>query len=697
MSFNQIKKSETLLKDKTGIPWICIYAARKEAGGAYKSYTTNIPSQELPIVTAFNTEAEFLAVMSSTTYGGANLTKFTYGSYYTSYNFTPGPGGGDITPIDIQQQATVSVSNGKVNNISFTGTTGSVYYRYNSKNDTKWENSNTTLVNQMKTAMGPVVEIASLNTDAYAGTNEVLFKNYYENYNGKYAKVGTHYYQMFVNVTDDTFSTTLPGGTVWNSFKNNMQQFYATTISAGQQDKVMKLEGTRRKLTFTYNLVNLSQLNVDININRNHLFDAPYDMFCLPYSDNVYLRIGNNGSHIRANKETSYRIANSLALDYGVGDNATIYDIQILPYCPIPEIETSTYNGLTELILIPTNTSIQQKYYSEIAEVTGSSSSIVGYIYHALNSSFTTLIDLSLSANNIKINNETDVYRLCSPNYNGIFEFSLAKNGGISGINVQCTYKPHTPYIKVFPIWGRLYGSGFGVGDFDARGLICGGDFSIPIVNSAWTNYQLQNKNYQIAFDRQIENLEFNNKYQRIAEQVNATVGTLGGAASGAAAGSVAGPWGAVIGGAVGGITSMVGGITDVYINDKLRNEALDYTKDQFGYQLGNIKALPQSLSKVSAFNIDNKYFPFLEYYTCSDEEKEALANKLVYNGMTVMTIGSISDYINNQWSYTLGAKQFNSKGYIKGKLIYITGLDGDYHIVKAIADELNKGAYFNV
>ena len=144
------------------------------------------------------------------------------------------------------------------------------------------------------------------------------------------------------------------------------------------------------------------------------------------------------------------------------------------------------------------------------------------------------------------------------------------------------------------------------------------------------------------------------------------------------------------VGAAVGGVLSAVGGIADVAISDKLRNEAIDYTKDQFGYKLGNIQALPYTLTKVSSFNSNNKLFPVLEYYTCTDVEKEALANKIAYNGMSVGVIGTINQFVENKWSY----KGIESKGYIKGKLIRLETVEDDYHIINAIASELYNGVY---
>ena len=82
------------------------------------------------------------------------------------------------------------------------------------------------------------------------------------------------------------------------------------------------------------------------------------------------------------------------------------------------------------------------------------------------------------SAEDIKVSNECDMYRLSSGNYNGIFEFSMAKSYGIEGVKIECNYKPFSPYIHVIPKLKGLYGENFTNLD-DARGLICGGDFSL--------------------------------------------------------------------------------------------------------------------------------------------------------------------------------------------------------------------------
>ena len=287
-----------------------------------------------------------------------------------------------------------------------------------------------------------------------------------------------------------------------------------------------------------------------------------------------------------------------------------------------------------------------------------------------------------------KVMSECSMYRLCSPNYASMFEYNLAKNAGINNtditdnpivFHVDYGYKPFSPYVRVAPIFGGLYGSNYN----DARGLILSGDFSITSITDKWQQYQLQNKNYQLAFDRQIENMEVNNAYARKAEITQAIVGTASGAMSGATAGAMMGNPGLAIGGAVaGGVASMVGGVADTIINQKLRNEAINYAKDNFGFALGNIQALPHTINKVSAINPNFRYFPILEIYDATDDEKNALRQKLLYNGMTVGKINTISAYIQEDQTY------------IKAQLIRLLDIAEDTHIINEIANELYRGVY---
>jgi hypothetical protein len=104
-----------------------------------------------------------------------------------------------------------------------------------------------------------------------------------------------------------------------------------------------------------------------------------------------------------------------------------------------------------------------------------------------------------------------------------------------------------------------------------------------------------------------------------------------------------------------------------------------------YNYQLGNIKALPQSISKSDPLTFNNKIWPILEEFNCTESEKQVLLNKIAYNGMTIMAIGKLSDY---------SISSNISKVYIKGQLIRLDTIKDDFHIVDAIYQEVNKGFY---
>lgn len=346
--------------------------------------------------------------------------------------------------------------------------------------------------------------------------------------------------------------------------------------------------------------------------------DSPYDIITMPYSDTLQVRV-NNSTVYTANKQLA--LATMTALLSQEGGAGAVKDVQLLPYCPLRQFIDEDGN-------IDLRTSNEEQDFStRVYYVTAEGTSVrLAPLIYCQYSTDSFDIPCSIKIKNAKIENECDMYRLCSPNFASSFQFNAATNGGVTKINVDFNYKPYGPYIHLNPDFGLLYGSDFD----DPRGLICGGDFSITALTDAWEQYQLQNKNYEKTFQRQIENMEVQQRVSRIQDLVGGIAGIGTGAASGRLAGSMlGGPIGAGVGAAAGAFASLVGGAADYNLNNQLRHEALDYTKDMFGYQLGNIQALPTTISKVTAFNRNNKIFPVLEYYTCTEREKEALANKI--------------------------------------------------------------------
>lgn len=392
----------------------------------------------------------------------------------------------------------------------------------------------------------------------------------------------------------------------------------------------------------------------------------PYAMFCIPYGE---VKLRKDGVDQLTTVKDAALIATGISTSDG---DKKVLDVQLLPYCPIRDIVVDDEEGVVDYSSLTRTAQVQ--------DIKNEADAIISKMFWCTDNSFTFQIPLHIAVDDYKIENETTTYRLCSPNYNGLFEFNLAKNGGLDWIEVNCSYKPQTPYIQLNPNFKKLYGQnateGLSAGDYnDQRGLICGGDFSLPQVSDAWANYQMNNKNYQNIFDREVQSMEISNRYQRISDWMNLTSGT---AKAGMAIGSLSNP---VTGGISAGI-NLATGVASNIMSDKLRDEQLSLKKDLFNYNLQNIQALPQSVSKIAAFNINSKYVPFLEKYTCTEEEKNALRDKLKWQGMTVMRTGQIQDYV---WA---------DDTYIEAMPLRLNNLGEDTHTAQAIAQELNMGTY---
>ena len=420
---------------------------------------------------------------------------------------------------------------------------------------------------------------------------------------------------------------------------------------------------------------------------RDPTYDVPYDIICIPYdptkntlASSTRVIDTDNTEFICMTGYTLY-IINEIIKQL----DAQIYDVQLLPFVPDKDWPDLENNGKIDLYSLGAGAEHQ------IFEYIMSGGSKVGMIYYATNST----VEKYLYANNNysnpakittslnkKESSNLQLFRFCSPNYQGSFDINIAKNGNsLDNIKGYLTAKPFTPYIKIAPEYSFLYGSTFK----DARGLICGGDFSLTRVNSQWVNFELNNKNYQNIFNREIQNMDFNYNIGMRNQIITGATGILSGGLQGAGAGAlVGGPAGAIVGGVAGLITSGVGMAVDTVTMAEQYKENKSLAVDKFNYQLGNIKALPYTLTKVGAFDISSKIYPFVEKYECTDKELEAFRNKIKYESMTVMRIDKISNFYH----------KFNDLCYFKGEMIRNDSIPAENHILMAIYEELLKGVY---
>lgn len=427
--------------------------------------------------------------------------------------------------------------------------------------------------------------------------------------------------------------------------------------------------------------------------------DSPlFDAIAVPYGDMRYTNPSEYLYGWDTNKTRSMQIMNAIATQL---TSAKAFDLQILPYCPvvIPEnsstIDANAYMLSEGTMFIRNSNNVG---LSVIEQLQGGGVKYEDFVFVATSANITFDIEQEINSSDYKFANSIDdtckkikyindctKLRLCSPNYNGLFEFNLAKNGmEVDRFNVDMTLRPYNPYIHVNPNFNKLYGADTD----DCRGLICQGDFSLGTLDSAWAQYELQNRNYQALFDRQVQNLELNQEVQMMNAAFQAAGGTVTGAAAGAAMGAKAGPYGAIAGAAVGTVLGAAGGIADVYNTDRLQKEQKSYMKDNYSLQLGNVRALPNSITKTSALTANNKFWPFIELYECTEQEKEAYINKITYDGMSV----GIIDTLNNWVTFD---KNIDNLQYLQCRLIRNpNAIAIENHELDDLNNELMKGIY---
>lgn len=773
MTYNQIKTSETLLKDETGVQWLVAYYPLNTAD------TTVTISQDIGN-----------AIDIGTTLENWKFYQYANNIEDTSHNYVEYKGPLTTNKLNIQIDVISKRSNQSTQNILST-TEDSKWYNYKPwfSPILKYTDYNKFLVmplcddafNLFYNYYNNNISLFNAANEAYAGTHSGLELQQFQNLNGKTIRtIDGKYYLVSIYSDDDYLEQNIhivnSGATagIYGQLNNLITSCEASNIrltGTPNDDSFVGEFGSRQ-----YHIVLSRQESLDTSVTLSATGYKPksslYRIICMPYGN---FTVKLNGISYNMTKDLADAFAKGLSNSL----STSLYDVQVLPYCPVREL-VSIYNNIdlsdidnkyyniiksdniikgfvfnvvkdsfsfnidTPIYLNRTNkgyttsTTSTKKIYVETLPAVSTPSSVnvaidlgipkdkylTSYSYEYISSTapgvVTTVTDVTINNNilslvvnikttsesafdfliyvnltkaykiptfinsyayDLKASNEQDVYRLCSPNYNGVYEMSVAKNGGeIDYFNVDCKYKPYNPYIHVNPAFSNLYGKDFN----DSRGLILGGDFSYGQITDNWTSYELSNKNYQSTFNREISNLDFNNSIIRQENAFSLATGAITSTATGAAGGALS--TGSIIGGAIGGTigatTGIVGGILDWQNQEKTIAENRDYKIDMYGYSLGNIKAQPYSLSKSNSFTTNYKEFPFIEYYTCTDIEKTALKNKLKYNGMTIMTIGTINDYLQTD------------KQYFQGTVIRLENLTDNTQVASDIANEIKKGIY---
>lgn len=642
-SYNQIKKSQTLLSNDSH-PWIVGYLSKDS-----KDYTIDM-NKSYPEIQSLE-DYKFYKYINKTTYatGGRPYIRInTYGKMDSSnakwsmlLGYLPN---GTWNASGAPQTAVADLSNPQYRGSNYAQYTesGLETIRFNMKNAfTNYQDSIFSAVNQLINATDDYDAIASENNKIYRNLQDgklykFVTKTYTDNIVRK-VDVNSFLYQKLDSICSD-----LSG---W-SFTPYDQ--YREVEITGPSVKEIASPENNYQLSASIPAVEIGfevyepTKYITIPANRTHTSDSQYDIFAIPY-----------GQYQGADEDDALALAfNMIAQLSGSG---ALYDMQILPFKP--------------------------KYLSSTPI---SAVGVPGYVFMCSRASDSFEINHTLTCATTVIGrkkqSECQFYRLSSPNWAGSYEFNVAKNmADITKFKVSYTLKPYTPYVRICPVFNQ---SGLYAGhNSDAMGLILSGDFSLAMINNAWATYELNNKNYEKMFDRDIQSLDLQQRVQRTELIANGIAGTVGAATGvGLMGGLYSGPAG-VAAGAVAGAASAVGAVVDYNNQTKLMEDTRSATIDKFNWQLGNIKAVPNTLTKVGSYNIDNKYSFILEEYDATDAEKDILENLLEYEGYTIKKIATIDDYSSS------------GLNYLRGRFIKLD-IEDDSHVANVINYEISRGVF---
>ena len=651
ISVNQIIKKETLLKDKTGCPWIVFYG---------EDVPSSVTVQPNPDTYAFSV-ADHEQWLEDNTFNylpnGTASMQVTLGWQYANNSSTKGR-------LDLFEGGCAASTDAYLDDHSYT------------------VNNYTPILERPGSVDQADIYVKFIQfRDIYSALTTWKMDSEYSKLsalNGKilYDSTAQKFYRLSLNVVANArMASHLNYPSAASVLAACQGALSATNIPANQPSPYTPPTGSNFLITYESNKVTPVLTEVPIaagaytaNVPASGYTpsDSPYNMWCMPYGA---ISMTYNGTTVVSDPYLNLRVAMAFSV---ANSSNKVYDFQILPFCPLPG----------EVIQADGSISTDDSKFTDADTIKDSNNTTAGYIFACPNSTFSTqiLLDSAITVDNPKLDNIINMYRLYSPNYASSFEFSVAKNGGLTGFNVRCTYMPINPYIRVSPIWGGIYGSS--TFDKDPRGLICTGDYSMARVADAWVNYQEQNKNFEAIFNRQIDNMDVMRGYERIEQGVGIGVGALAGGAIG---GKAFGPYG----GAIGMAGSLISGVADYAISEGKFEESKSYATDLHKLQLGNVQAMPHTLARTTAFNIDNRYFPVFTEYSCTEEELNNVVSFIAARSMNVGTIGTPVSYISNSWS----SSGVSDKGFIQGSIIRINSTH-DTHYVDELNKEFQKGVY---
>ena len=434
-SYNQIKKSEKLIKDESGSAWLVGYLAPNVFDNG--NITIQGSNTEVQYDYSFATNDEMFSA-----FPGVGLTPTTlyynFGSLYLKfYSLAEGQPylwRADY-PSDLLTYETASVPAADVTMII---------------PQTNLDDAQSFLIDNL--LMPSVQNIISekLVLD-YSNVSRASITKILNNRN-VIARVGTPtsgytYYQLDVGTSEtlrqqhDIRNTT--ASNTFEYLNSIFTQLANTTLSLGTPDRYT-LDSTDSYFSCYWRNIPVESSTIELKTTAKKVDSSPYYCFAIPYQEAKVIK-GNQT--IVTDPRESLLLARNIATQLG----SFCYDVQLLPYFPLQSYIDSM--GRIDTTTMPDGT---------VAVLNSAEGVARTFLFWITKPNFSFAVpDTIVYSSEPKIQNETQFCRLNSPNYAASFDFSIAKNKGVDYWQVDCSYKPYQPYIHVAPNWRGLYGSDF--------------------------------------------------------------------------------------------------------------------------------------------------------------------------------------------------------------------------------------------
>lgn len=246
------------------------------------------------------------------------------------------------------------------------------------------------------------------------------------------------------------------------------------------------------------------------------------------------------------------------------------------------------------------------------------------------------------------INKETDSVVIVSPSRKSQFMFSPYNNDGRMVFDFKATLRPNQSIMYIRPSTQGLLLYDWN----DKECLIIQEDFSLTKIDSAWTEYVYNNRNYQNAFNLQIQTKEFERSWERRIEKVQAQSDTW--KAREITAEKVRFSSGNIpilsniYAAAASGFEDklyMQAAQLDRQYNEAMYQKGLEVARTNFEYQIDNVKSQPLIPNTITAIDVKMLDGVYLEFYSTNDTEKNSIELFYLHNGNRIDNYGTFQQY----------------------------------------------------